>query len=83
MSMVLDNFIASLSGDLEPLGDFELRLTTGGIAITDDGVALSHQPNVAPQEYAMRLYIPFSAAITLYMDAHFFAKRSIHNFENR
>ena len=71
MPMELDNFIASLSGDLEPLCDLASRLKAGGIAIADDGVALSHRPHVAPQAYAMRLYAPLSAATaTRYQEIH-------------
>ncbi len=58
--MELENFIESLSGDLEPLCQLASRLRDGAAAITDDGVALSHRPNVAPQAYAMRFYVPLS-----------------------
>lgn len=69
--MELDNFLKSLTGDLAPLYDLASRLGVGDIAVADDGVALSHRPNVAPESYAMRLYVPQPpAAVIRYQEIH-------------
>jgi hypothetical protein len=65
------DLIAGLSGDLEALRELALRFGEEGREVTDDRVALSHRPHIAPHSYALTLYAPLSdATIARYQRIH-------------
>jgi len=71
ISMQIDNFIGTLSGDLDPLRELAQEFGSSGSAVTDDEIALSHRPHVAPEAYALRLYAPLpSEVIQKYQNLH-------------
>lgn len=69
--MSIDIFIATLSGELEPIYELVFRLGFVGSEVKGDAVALSHRPNVAPQAYALTLYTPLpSQSVLQYQGLH-------------
>jgi hypothetical protein len=61
--MQINGFLASLSGDLHPISETAARLGTESNSMTDDAIAVSHRPHVAPQSYAMWMFKPLSVEV--------------------